>query len=389
MGRNTSSQLESSAVWRFTMSNIDLGVAVSQKEHHQYLAVASMEQQQEFLRKLYDHQQRGDPLLLTLTQMLLIIKERTPKLEEELQLVLGDTLVQLTKRFRSAHQTLMHMIKLDKPKFKDLHKLADQLFEEISNTFIKMCDITRSPEVQDNPENLKKYKQYLRDRMLESFDCHNKYQQYFKAQPINMKCHICDEFFAQDRLEMHVVDAHFEDFHPPASPTSPDYSPARPVAVVQPMNMEKCHLCDELCAQDELESHVLDAHFEDLLELSSPTYSPTSPNYGPTSPDNSPVTPTYGPTSPTPPPYSPLTSPPYSPLTSPSYSPISPRRLEQCHICDQLVAQGQLEMHVVDEHFEEFHQPASQSSPAYGPTSPAFSPTTPPFDQTDSPPNEP
>ena len=108
------------------MSNIDLGVAVSQKEHHQYLAVASMEQQQEFLRKLYDHQQRGDPLLLTLTQMLLIIKERTPKLEEELQLVLGDTLVQLTKRFRSAHQTLMHMIKLDKPKFKDLHKLADQ-----------------------------------------------------------------------------------------------------------------------------------------------------------------------------------------------------------------------------------------------------------------------
>ena len=204
-----------------------------------------------------------------------------------------------------------------------------------------------------------------------------------------MKCHICDEFFAQDRLEMHVVDAHFEDFHPPASPTSPDYSPARPVAVVQPMNMEKCHLCDELCAQDELESHVLDAHFEDLLELSSPTYSPTSPNYGPTSPDNSPVTPTYGPTSPTPPPYSPLTSPPYSPLTSPSYSPISPRRLEQCHICDQLVAQGQLEMHVVDEHFEEFHQPASQSSPAYGPTSPAFSPTTPPFDQTDSPPNEP
>ena len=389
MGRNTSSQLESSAVWRFTMSNIDLGVSVSQKEHHQYLAVASMEQQQEFLRKLYDHQQRGDPLLLTLTQMLLIIKERTPKLEEELQLVLGDTLVQLTKRFRSAHQTLMHMIKLDKPKFKDLHKLADQLFEEISNTFIKMCDITRSPEVQDNPENLKKYKQYLRDRMLESFDCHNKYQQYFKAQPINMKCHICDEFFAQDRLEMHVVDAHFEDFHPPASPTSPDYSPARPVAVVQPMNMEKCHLCDELCAQDELESHVLDAHFEDLLELSSPTYSPTSPNYGPTSPDNSPVTPTYGPTSPTPPPYSPLTSPPYSPLTSPSYSPISPRRLEQCHICDQLVAQGQLEMHVVDEHFEEFHQPASQSSPAYGPTSPAFSPTTPPFDQTDSPPNEP
>ena len=381
MGRNTSSQLESSAVWRFTMSNIDLGIAVSQKEHHQYLAVASLEQQQEFLRQLYDHQQRGDPLLLTLTQMLLIIKERTPKLEEELQLVLGDTLVQLTKRFRSAHQTLMGMIKLDKSKFKDLHKLADQLFEEISNTFIKMCDITRSPEVQDNPENLKKYKQYLRDRMLEGFDCHNKYQQYFKAQPINMKCHICDEFFAQDRLEMHVVDAHFEDFHPPASPTSPDYSPARPVAVVQPMNMEKCHLCDELCAQDELESHVLDAHFEDLLELSSPTYSPTSPAYGPTSPDNFPVTPTYGPTSPTPP--------PYSPLTSPSYSPVSPRRLEQCHICDQLVAQGQLEMHVVDEHFEEFHQPASQSSPAYGPTSPAFSPTTPPFDQTDSPPNEP
>ena len=372
MGRNTSSQLESSAVWRFTMSNIDLGIAVSQKEHHQYLAVASLEQQQEFLRQLYDHQQRGDPLLLTLTQMLLIIKERTPKLEEELQLVLGDTLVQLTKRFRSAHQTLMGMIKLDKSKFKDLHKLADQLFEEISNTFIKMCDITRSPEVQDNPENLKKYKQYLRDRMLEGFDCHNKYQQYFKAQPINMKCHICDEFFAQDRLEMHVVDAHFEDFHPPASPTSPDYSPARPVAVVQPMNMEKCHLCDELCAQDELESHVLDAHFEDLLELSSPTYSPTSPAYGPTSPDNFPVTPTYGPTSPTPP--------PYSPLTSPSYSPVSPRRLEQCHICDQLVAQGQLEMHVVDEHFEEFHQPASQSSPAYGPTSPAFSPTTPPFD---------
>ena len=383
MGRKTSSQLESSAVWRFTMSNIDLGIAVSQKEHHQYLAVASMEQQQEFLRKLYDHHQRGDPLLLTLTQMLLIIKERTPKLEEELQLVLGDTLVQLTKRFRSAHQTLMHMIKLDKSKFKDLHKLADQLFEEISNTFIKMCYVTRSPEVQDNPENLEKYKQYLRDRMLESFDCHNKYQQYFKAQPINMKCHICDEFFAQDRLETHVVDAHFEDFHPPASPTSL----ARPVAVVQPMNMEKCHLCDELCAQDELESHVLDAHFEDLLELSSPTYSPTSPAYGPTSPDNFPVTPTYGPTSPTPPPYSPLT-PTYG-STSPSYSPISPRRLEQCHICDQLVAQGQLEMHVVDEHFEEFHQPASQSSPAYGPTSPAFSPTTPPFDQTDSPPNEP
>ena len=300
------------------MSNIDLGIAVSQKEHHQYLAVASMEQQQEFLRQLYDHQQRGDPLLLTLTQMLLIIKERTPKLEEELQLVLGDTLVQLTKRFRSAHQTLMGMIKLDKSKFKDLHKWADQLFEEISNTFIKMCYVTRSPEVQDNPENLKKYKQYLRDRMLESFDCHNKYQQYFKAQPINMKCHICDEFFAQDRLEMHVVDAHFEDFHPPASPTSL----ARPVAVVQPMNMEKCHLCDELCAQDELESHVLDAHFEDLLELSSPTYSPTSPAYGPTSPDNFPVTPTYGPTSPTPPPYSPLT-PTYG-STSPSYSPVSP-----------------------------------------------------------------
>ena len=337
MDRNTSSlsrnrtrvssdhgELTNPAIWRFTMSDIDIGVLVSQENHHQYLAVASREQQQDFLRKLYDHQQCGDPhpLRLTLTQRLLIIKERTPKLEEELQLVLGPSFIQLTKRFHPAYQTLMSMIEIDKAKFRDINKFANQLDDEIKNTFLKMCDLTKipMPEIQENPENLEKYKQYLKDRMLEGYYCHNIKQQYFTAQPINTECYICGQLVAEYQLGIHVVDEHFEVVHG--------------------------HLTDE----------------------------PTSPSYGPISP--------------TPPPYSPLT--PTDGSTSPSYSPISPRMLEQCYICGQQVVPGQLEMHVVEEHFEEFHPPASQfSSPTYGPTSPSLSPTTPPFDQTDSPPNEP
>ena len=343
-------ELTTPAMWRFTMSDIDIGVLVSQENHHQYLAVASREQQQDFLRKLYDHQQCGDPhpLRLTLTQRLLIIKERTPKLEEELQLVLGPSFIQLTKRFHPAYQTLMSMIELDKAKFRDINKFANQLYDEISDTFIKMCDLTKipMPEIQENPENLEKYKQYLKDRMLEGYYCHNIHHQYFTAQPINTECYICGQLVAEYQLGIHVVDEHFEVVH------------------------------------------------------GSLTDEPTSPSYGPTSPANSSETPTYGPTSPTPPPYSPLT--PTDGSTSPSYSPISPRSLEQCYICGQNVVPGQLGIHVVNEHFEVVrgsltdeptspsYGPTSQfSSPTYGPTSPSLSPTTPPFDQTDSPPNEP
>ena len=39
------------AVWRVNIGDIDLGVLVSKEDHHQYLAIATNEQQQEFLKK--------------------------------------------------------------------------------------------------------------------------------------------------------------------------------------------------------------------------------------------------------------------------------------------------------------------------------------------------
>ena len=278
------------AVWRVNIGDIDLGVLVSKEDHHQYLAIATNEQQQEFLKKLYHYQRWDQPLPLNLEQMLLIINERTPKLEEELKL--GEPFSQLTKRFHKAHQTLMSMTQLDKAKFGDsiTKKLGDRLLDEMVGTFTKMCEISRWPEVLGQQDKNKKYKQYLKDRMQECANCQNKHKQYFGEQQ-------------------------------PQEERSPQ------VAVVEPIALQKCHICDQLFEQNELQIHVLDAHTDQVYSPTAPSYSPvTSPTYGPTSPTYGPTSPTYGPTSPTYGPSSPTygpTSPTYGP-TSPIYDPTSP-----------------------------------------------------------------
>ena len=189
-----------------------------------------------------DIQQCGQALPLNLTEMLLIIKERTPKLEEELKL--GEPFSQQTKRFHQAHQAFISMTQLDKAKFADkgTKKFADQLLDEMVETFMKMCEASRWPEVLGNQDKSEKCKQYLRDRIQECVHCQYKHQIYFMEQ------------IQSERTP--------------------------PVAVVQPTPRYKCYICDTLIAQDQFEIHVLDEHFEDVHPL-SPTYNPT---YGPTSP---------------------------------------------------------------------------------------------------------